>query len=162
VSNPLKPSRWLHCKTYLRAFTAPLRWPFDRWQTRRENRAFDAGLDSAWMYCASIWDRPYVDAWCQLIHTPIRPTAPRPNQLLSRFQREFAQHQEFILAQTRSKNPILAAYAAQLITDPDRVPDDLRQRSEIIRLRDWYYEARMPLGEWIERVTTRQKRELEY
>ena len=152
MTNQLQPPSRLLLKTCLLALVAPMRWPVDAWQTRQERQAFSTGVESAWAYCARVWDRPYVDAWCQLLHSPSRPRLPRAAELLLKFSEQLGRNQQFILEQAQSTNPVLVAYAVRLLQNPNELPAPARQRSEVIRLRDWYYEIEMPLSDWIERV----------
>ena len=158
MSNQMNPSKLLMLKTYFVTFTGPLRWPVEFWQTRQENLAFEAGLETAWSYCAGVWNRSYIDAWCQLLSTPRRPKPPRTARILMRFHEQFGQNQEFILKQAQSANPVLVAYAVQLLADPTQLPAKARNRSEAIRLRDWHHEVEMSLGDWIGRLIERHNR----
>jgi hypothetical protein len=129
--------------------TWPARWPFEVLESWREDHAFASGIDAAWAYCESVWEQPYADAWCQLIHTPSRPCAPRSAFLRRRFARAFSHHHDFLCDKARSKNPILAAYAVMCCPDPNSLPPDILQRAETLILRDWFHEAKMPFGDWV-------------
>ena len=128
----------------------PVRWPFALMESRRENQAFASGIDPAWSYCELVWGRLYAEAWCHLIHTSSRPYPPRSTILLSRFAREFSCNREFLVAKARSTDPILAAYAVMCCSDPNVLPHDILQRTETLVLRDWFYEAEMPFGTWVQ------------
>jgi len=124
----------------------PWRLPFDVLERRRENRAFASGMEAAWAYCESIWDQPFVDAWCKLLQTPTRPYAPRSTLLLSRFLKTFPNGCDFLLARARSQNPVIAAYAVMCVPNPNELPLDILEREDVVTLRDWFHEVRMPLG----------------
>lgn len=154
-------SGWLVIQTWIYTFTAPLYWPHDLWQLRREKRAFATGIEAAWNYCATVWDRPYVDVWCQLIRTSRRPSCSHLSHLRNRFVKEFGQSHDFLKRQTRSKNPVLAAYAVQCFANPNLTPDEVFQRTETIQLRDWFHIVYIPLGEWASRYVEDHNRSSE-
>ena len=132
----------------------PLRLPVMILEAWRENRAFRRGIESAWTYCESVWDRPYVHVWCQLMHTPWRPGMPYATSLIYRFHKEFSKQPEFtefILGKSRSENPVIAAYAVECLSDPNLIAPEVRNRTEIIALRDWFTEERWSFGDWVEK-----------
>lgn len=102
--------------------------------------------------------RPHVDVWCQLIRTPRRPSWPHSSYLRNRFVKKFGKSHKFLAKHARSDNPVLAAYAVQCFADPDLVPAEVRERTEMIQLRDWFHIVYMPLGEWATRYVAEHNR----
>ncbi len=143
---------WWYLDPLLGILTFIFRFPFVAFRTWQEKRAFRKGMETAWKYCESTWDRDYAHVWHGLMRTTFRPAWPYATSLIRRFQEEFSNHPrytEFVLAKTRTEDPVIAAYAVQCLPDPNQLAQEVRNRNEIIALRDWYLEQRWSFGEWV-------------
>ena len=117
---------WLPLLLLVGAAAMVVNWAIIKWHTCRS-------VKSAWATCARVWLR---ENWVWVGWTDSTFT----HGLLPSFAKTHRRKRAFFLERLRSPEPVLAAYACLCLVETggfslDEVPNDVRQRGDIVRVR---------------------------
>lgn len=132
----------------------PFRYPFDLLASHRENRAFREGMATAWSYCETVWNKPYVDVQIRmpLFHSPYGSYPSTESLLLRRFSKAFSNAVDFLADKVENERPVIAAYAAMCFQDANQLPRAAFDRYELIVIHDRWVEVELPFFAFAEKL----------